>query len=243
MAATNDDIGILTHKKTQRASEEVYSRLRSQILAGKFKPGDSLPSERSMMDSLKRSRPTIREALRMLERAGLIKSFHGRDGAVVLSPGVDSIVQPLEDIISMRKTSEAELLEVRELVEIAVAQWAALRYKDGDGENLLRTLIAVRDAVDSDSFFEADIRFHHALATATQNSLCEAMHSALFQLVFEILTTNFFRLTFQRQGELRQEIIHDHQAIYDAVIAGDAEAAGERMREHVRSFEALINGK
>ena len=235
-----DDIGAVSPVTALRASEEVYSRLRSQILSGQFKPGDSLPSERSMMDSFKRSRPTIREALRMLERAGLVKSFHGKYGAVVLSPGADSIMQPLADMISLRNVSDDELLEVRELVEIAVAQWAALRYTDEDGKQLLKSLKDVADAVDSDSFFKADLRFHHALAAATQNPICEAMHTALHQLVLEILTEGFFRHTLRRQSELQLEIIRDHEAVYNAVIARDAIAAGERMREHVRGFKILI---
>ena len=54
--------------KTRRASEEIYLQLREFILSGQLKPGDRLPSERAMMAQLNRSRPTIREALRMLEQ-------------------------------------------------------------------------------------------------------------------------------------------------------------------------------
>ena len=67
--------------KTRRASEEIYLQLREFILSGQLKPGDRLPSERAMMTQLNRSRPTIREALRMLEQGGYIASTHGAPGA------------------------------------------------------------------------------------------------------------------------------------------------------------------
>jgi len=66
------------------------------------------------------------------------------------------------------------------------------------------------------------------------------MHAALHQLVLEILTAGFFRHTLRRQSELQLEIIRDHEAVYGAVIARDAAAAGERMREHVQGFKLLI---
>ena len=72
--------------KTRRASEEIYLQLREFILSGQLKPGDRLPSERAMMTQLNRSRPTIREALRMLEQGGYIASTHGAPGAVVQEP-------------------------------------------------------------------------------------------------------------------------------------------------------------
>lgn len=64
-----------------RASEAIYDQLRELITSGVLKPGDRLPSERAMMEQLHRSRPTIREALRMLEQGGYVASTHGASGA------------------------------------------------------------------------------------------------------------------------------------------------------------------
>jgi DNA-binding FadR family transcriptional regulator len=52
---------------TQRASEVIYEQIRELIISGQLKPSDRLPSERTLMEMYHRSRPTIREALRMLE--------------------------------------------------------------------------------------------------------------------------------------------------------------------------------
>ena len=67
--------------ETKRASEVIFEQIREMILSGQLKPGDRLPSEKSLMEMLKRSRPTVREALRMLEHAGFIRTIPGSNGA------------------------------------------------------------------------------------------------------------------------------------------------------------------
>ena len=75
----------------KRASDDIYEQLRALITSGALKPGDRLPSERAMMAELQRSRPTIREALRMLEQGGYVASTHGASGAVVQELTIDGI--------------------------------------------------------------------------------------------------------------------------------------------------------
>ena len=79
-----DEIKIsLRPVQTKRASEEIYEQIKQLIIKGEIHPGERLPSERKMMDMMHRSRPTIREAMRMLERDGYIKIYSGSSGAVV----------------------------------------------------------------------------------------------------------------------------------------------------------------
>ena len=103
--------------QTRRASEEIYNQIRQLILDGEIHPGERLPSERKMMDMMHRSRPTIREAMRMLEREGYIKIYSGSSGAVVQEINVDNAVQSLETIIQMKHMKIEEILEFRRLTE------------------------------------------------------------------------------------------------------------------------------
>lgn len=96
--------------QTRRASEEIYNQIRQLILDGEIHPGERLPSERKMMDMMHRSRPTIREAMRMLEREGYIKIYSGSSGAVVQEINVDNAVQSLETIIQMKHMKIEEIL-------------------------------------------------------------------------------------------------------------------------------------
>ena len=113
--------------KTRRASEEIYLQLREFILSGQLKPGDRLPSERAMMAQLNRSRPTIREALRMLEQGGYIASTHGAPGAVVQEPSLHGVEEPLAEMIQLNQISLQELGEYRLNNDSTIAMWAAQR--------------------------------------------------------------------------------------------------------------------
>lgn len=90
---------VLRPVQTQRASEAIYEQIKGLIVSGEFKPGDRLPSERSLIDTLQRSRPTIREALRMLEREGFIRTVPGTNGAIVQELSTDGITQSMEEHI------------------------------------------------------------------------------------------------------------------------------------------------
>ena len=116
----------------KRVSEAIYEQLRRQITSGRLKPGDRLPSERAMMQQLGRSRPTIREALRMLEQGGYVSSTHGASGAVVQELTLDGVEQPLTEMIQLNQISLEELGEYREVNDSTIAGWAAQRRTDED---------------------------------------------------------------------------------------------------------------
>lgn len=114
-----------------RASEAIYDQLRELITSGVLKPGDRLPSERAMMEQLHRSRPTIREALRMLEQGGYVASTHGASGAVVQELTIDGVEQPLSAMLQLNQISLEELGEYRAVNDGTIAGWAARRRTDG----------------------------------------------------------------------------------------------------------------
>ena len=126
--------------KTRRASEEIYLQLREFILSGQLKPGDRLPSERAMMAQLNRSRPTIREALRMLEQGGYIASTHGAPGAVVQEPSLHGVEEPLAEMVEMlQQRGFACALELgSEDVLLTVRAQYIRRILDNIGSNLIK---------------------------------------------------------------------------------------------------------
>ena len=129
-----------------RASEAIYDQLRELITSGVLKPGDRLPSERAMMEQLHRSRPTIREALRMLEQGGYVASTHGASGAVVQELTIDGVEQPLSAMLQLNQISLEELGEYRAVNDGTIAGWAALRRTDEDLAALDSCLTAAEQA-------------------------------------------------------------------------------------------------
>lgn len=75
---------LFTPAKTQRASEAIYNQIYPKIVSGELKPGDRLPPERELAEMFQRSRPVVREALRMLQQDGLLETSVGSAGGAVI---------------------------------------------------------------------------------------------------------------------------------------------------------------
>ena len=112
--------------KPTRAHEAILAQLQCKILEGELAPGDRLPSERVMMETFGVSRPTVREALRVAESMGLVAVRHGDPGGprVLGMPSV-GVSRVLDSLLSAERTSVAELLEARMVLEGTAARLAA----------------------------------------------------------------------------------------------------------------------
>lgn len=229
---------------TTRASQAIYEQIVQLIISGRLQPGDRLPSERQMMEMMQRSRPTIREALRMLERNGLIQIVPGSSGAIVAAPSVASVEEPLENLLNMSQLGNHELLEYRELNEMATVAWAAERRTDADLAHIRKHLEAFSNTTDNFSeFARYDISFHQAIAEAGHNRVATMVDKVLHRLVLNILQQAYERKDSAQQQLMMAEILASHQSIYDAIAAGDADLARRTMRSHMRMFEKDVTKK
>lgn len=214
--------------KTRRASEEIYLQLREFILSGQLKPGDRLPSERAMMTQLNRSRPTIREALRMLEQGGYIASTHGAPGAVVQ--------EPLAEMIQLNQISLQELGEYRLNNDSTIAMWAAQRRSAADLQQLRQCLQEAQASTeDYEHFVDLDVKFHSLLAQATGNRVAVIVTQVLGNVEKETLRRKMLAISQADRLALEQRILMRHQIILSAIELGDAEGAREAMIEHSRA--------
>ena len=220
----------------RRASEAIYEQLREMIASGKLKPGDRLPSERAMMEQLHRSRPTIREALRMLEQGGYVASTHGASGAVVQQLTVDGVEQPLTAMLQLNQISLEELGEYRAVNDGTIAGWAALRRTEDDLASLENCLAAAEQSLgDYRRFAELDVRFHGLLSRATGNQVAVIVTEVLGNVEQHILLMKMSTLNDGEQLALARRILERHREILDAIRRQDADAAKQAMREHTRA--------
>ncbi len=222
---------------TQKASEAIYQQISDMIMSGQLSPGDRLPSERAMMEQLQRSRPTIREALRMLEKAGLIKTIHGSNGAIVTEPSTTSFEQPLENMIAMNKISPNELLEVRELFEKATVTWAVERRTE-ENLNKIKAILENSEEIenDFDEFLKNDIAFHMAIAEAAHNELAAMINKVCHQMILSILKKSYERKNDKQKKAMLENIKKSHTLIYDAILNQDLNAARKQMKNHIEYF-------
>lgn len=224
--------------ETKRASEAIYEQVKELIFSGELKPGDRLPSERNMMDLFQRSRPTIREALRMLERSGYIRAIPGSNGAVVLAPDNKHLEENMADALQVGTITLAELGEYRMASEVATVAWAAQRRTEEDLEAMRAVLAEMETSLDRfEAFISLDPQFHGLLAQAAKNKVSAVMNRTLSKLNRSFMLKQHKASQKERQAMCRR-IYQMHQAIYDAVAAGDPEQARTAMEAHMQAFTA-----
>ncbi len=237
--ATNPSANLLHPVETKRASEIIYDQIKQLIVDGEFKPGDRLPSERTLMDMLQRSRPTIREALRMLERAGFVRIVPGTNGAIVQEFSLSNVEQPLEVMLKTSQVPLEELAEYRVHNDTLVARLAAQRRTDKDIQFLRDILDQAQKCIDHgdyEGFIKMDEKFHSSLAITGQNQVTRIMTKVLGHLVIPFLVYDFNNSSPEEQTIKCQKILAMHWEIFNAVVDGDAPRAERIMAEHIQAF-------
>jgi GntR family transcriptional repressor for pyruvate dehydrogenase complex len=211
-------------------AQAVATQLMDLISSGQLQPGDRLPSETELKERFGVGRSTIREALNGLVLLGAIEVRHGQ-GAVVL--GAPAREQSALDA-ALRRGLNSELLEAREVMEIAIARLAAERGGDDDfrqiGELLDRADASVREqghAIDEST------AFHLMLAEAAGNR------------IFSEFVQSIMPLLEQRGDELRDEgypewEVGAHRVVFAAVASGDGERAARAMARHLQDMRAIL---
>src|SRR2546430_8105791 len=121
-SAVKDDLEPV--RKT-RIYEEVASQIQRLITDGRLRPGDHLPPERELAERFGVSRTSVRDAIRVLELMGLLEPRQG-EGTVVRDLSPDSLVSPLASLLVRNRTLLADLLDVRKMIEPALAARAAV---------------------------------------------------------------------------------------------------------------------
>lgn len=190
--------------------DEVASLLQRKISLGEFKLGDKLPTEPELMQLFGVGRSTIREAIRTLSNAGMVRVQQGLGTFVAEQQNnTETLTQRLQ------RAKGAEINEVRQLLELKIAQKAALNRTEEDIEKIKKHLVERHQkalANDARRCIEADILFHRSIAEASRNAiltdLYHSMADYLKDYFLEIyITTESFLQTQEMHEALLQSII------------------------------------
>jgi GntR family transcriptional repressor for pyruvate dehydrogenase complex len=189
--------------------------------------GAELPAERVLARSLGVSRPSVREALRTLERMGVIDVRHG-SGARVAASGEAVLRSPLEYLIALDRPSIHELHETRVLLETHLAERAAERRSHEDLAALEASLRDMKAKLsDPKAVTDPDLRFHRALAAAARNRLLERVMNCLQESVRDMIDAAWPGNRSMNSSWKR------HADILDAVRRADPAAARRAMQRHM----------
>ena len=227
-----------TSVSRSRTHELVLERIEEQIVAGNLRVGDRLPAERDLAAQLGVSRSSIREAVRILEAQGVLRSGVGTgpdSGTVVSALPAEALTRVLRLHLALSNFDLAELVEARVTLERSSARLAAGGASEQDLAVLDGLLEQMADpALSREAFNDLDTAFHVALARASHNRLVSDVTVALRNSLRTDIHTAFGRL--DDWPAVRAGLVADHTAIADALRARDPDAAAERVERHIRGF-------
>ena len=215
-------------------SNEIVDQVLSMIRSGGLHPGDRLPSERQLGELLRVGRSSIREALKGLETAGILKRTTG--GTILCEPGG---METAALWLRISRTKIQEVFETRKLMEIELAGLAARRATPEDIKNMIGSVVQTTNATKAAAW---DLSFHRCLAEAAKNSVFSRVYNLIAELLFQ--THKYYASLGRSKGveHLVKSTLSQHKAIIKAIQAHDANAAKEAARVHLEYAEKeLLN--
>ncbi|WP_099361622.1 FadR/GntR family transcriptional regulator [Fredinandcohnia onubensis] len=225
--------------KPKKIYEEVADTLQEAIRSGKLKPGTKLESVQQLAESFQVGRSAIREALTALKAMGLIEMRQG-EGTYVKEFQAEELTFPLVSAMLMNQKDVMHLLEIRKIIETGTASTAAKKHTSEDLEKLETALNGMKAALGNEELGEtADLQFHLAISEATQNPMLTNLLLNVSDLMQETMKETR-RITLFSKEKTTERLYNEHLAIYEAIVAGNEEAARSTMITHLNNVEETL---
>ncbi|GAA0116107.1 FadR/GntR family transcriptional regulator [Clostridium senegalense] len=216
--------------KNKKAYFQIIETFINLIISNQLEYGERLYNESELMEILNVSRPTLREALRVMEFLGIVV-VSPRKGIAISDPKNNNYYLPLTYILAFEKTSNTDLFELRMAIELEMVGLASQRATEEDFTKLKKIsddLINL-DRGDIKNFTRLDQLFHITILNCAKNELCSKLMNTLNTLIYEQLEQIHMALT----NNDRNNTIEKHRAIYEALIIRDEDLARKAMRDHL----------
>ena len=218
--------------RRRRLSDQVSAQIQGRIASGELRSGDKLPPERELAESFGVSRGAVREALRNLERTGLIALQAGAHGGAFIGQGDPSLIgDSFRNLYQLGSVSLDELTEARLWLASTVVRNACARATEAD----LAALTANVDEAERllkakryDDKIDIHIEFHNLLARATGNAVMAMLMGALMEVMRDF--------AHAAGGERNDLTIKARRRLLAALHARDADSAVTAMTEHLESL-------
>ncbi len=225
-----------------KAWQVVLQKLETDLLSGALGPGDRLPSERDLVSQLGVGRSSVREALRVLEVMGLIRTATGSGptaGAIVVSRPTGGMSALVRLQVAAQGFQISDVVATRLLLE----EWVASTLASDEGHDLTAAREALTamdaDALTPAEFLALDAQFHVALADASGNTVVAATMAGLRTSIEDYVLAAAEKIP--DWGSAARRLRHEHHIIIDAIDAGDPVVAASSVREHITTYYASAN--
>ena len=209
------------------SAQQVAQQLLVMIRRGALKPGDQLPTERELIESLGVGRSSVREGLQILSTLNIVQASPGQ-GTFIKEPRTEDVLRVDQIGFLINNAVALELLEARELIEPQSVRLACLRATDSDLAPIEALLQDHRSALNKrHPTDEHAAKFHVLLAEASRNRVFVTFMRSILDLLQSRGRT--VRLT----DELHELELNEHQEILRLVRERNAQAAAEYVSGHI----------
>ena len=209
--------------------EMVARRILDMVKAGTLQPGDQLPTERDLAQSLNVSRPSVREAIRGLAILGVVRTVQG-GGAYISDLDAEALLGPIQFFLSLQDLNVSELYDARSLIESDVARRAAVNIDEPSLLRLEAVLANQKECLgNADAFRASDYAFHEIIWIGSNNAFLKRIGESLNVIGLE------FRKRASESAAVLQQSYADHKVLFEALRARDADAAAEAAELHMQN--------
>ena len=219
--------------KSKRAFDEISSKIKELILKGVLGPGDSLPSETELAKQFGVGRPTVREALRILELSGFIIIQQGYGGGPIVKHTILNKISALVlDAIQLGKISIGQLTTARMGIEKAILESVIDNAGEPEIQSLQKNILNAWDRAENGlSCTEENIEFHRILAKASKNPM--------FVILLESIVAGLYDYHTRIPPDMDtcSRAIKDHEDLLHVIKKKDKKKALELLENHLQELK------
>ncbi len=214
--------------KKNSVSELIFEQLKEKIIAGKWKPGERIPSENQLCKITGASRVSVRAAIQKLSSLGLVESKQG-GGTYVCELSGEQHLNSVIPYFALSRPDRVNMLEFRRIIEVEGAALAAQRADESEIEAMYTATERMAQAQTTEEITQYDLEFHYLIMQASRNTILTK--------VFEILQETYFSLLHENVTLLGASGAPYHRMITSAIASRDAELAKLLMERHLSISE------
>jgi GntR family transcriptional repressor for pyruvate dehydrogenase complex len=222
-----------------RIYQRIVEQIESAIVRGELRPGQRLPSERELVTQFGASRPTVREALRVLESNGVVRSRPGDpNGPEILPFSPRGLAKQMTRLVQVEEMSIAELVSFRMILDGSASLLAAQLRSEEELALIDKTIDDMDAAIGKgyEEFSEADVAFHDAVALASRNALIQVCNQVVRGVVLSLIADKVNHAE-NREALMRESLRH-HREVLEAIRACDGAAAASISRKNLYDYYA-----
>jgi GntR family transcriptional repressor for pyruvate dehydrogenase complex len=225
--------------ETQTLRQKTVENIKNYIKYHKLSSGDRLPPEREMAKKFGISRTIVRDAVNNLSGLGILEIKH-RSGIFMASIDSNTVATQLSNQLIFNRNSVASLFQVRQILETAMAKWAAQQCTKSDEQKLKHFIKETNDCLSSNNnkycFREIDTRFHILLSEISKNQIVVELMKTLLEYMQDLR-----RFSLILPGKV-QKCARQHEIIIEAVCDRSPGRAAAAMEEHLETvFSSVID--